>query len=103
VPRASRSEPVYRITGAPTPLSADVRARTRRYLWSMGVRTACFLGAIVAQGPLRWLLVAGALLLPYVSVVVANAGHERTTGAQVETAEPPERPGIAPAPGPTGS
>jgi len=55
----------------------DVRSRTRRYLWSMGIRTVCLLLAIVAHGPLRWGLVVCAVLLPWMAVVVANAGRER--------------------------
>ena len=61
------------ITGAQAPLSADQRARTRRYLISMAIRTVCFIGAIIATGWLRWALVAGAVLLPYVAVIMANA------------------------------
>ena len=72
----TRSAPVYRITGVQTPLSADLRGRTRRYLISMGLRTACFLGAIVAHGPLRWALVVCAVVLPWISVIGANAGRE---------------------------
>jgi hypothetical protein len=67
---------VHRITTAQTGLSAEQRARTRRYLISMGIRTACFLGAVVASGWLRWALLAGAVILPYMAVVVANAGRE---------------------------
>ena len=74
-----RSEPVYRITGAPTPLSEDIKGRTRRYLVSMGVRTVCLLGAILATGPFRWILIVAAVLLPYLAVVFANAG--RAAGA----------------------
>jgi hypothetical protein len=70
-----RSEPVYRITGAPTAQSEDLRGRTRRYLFSMGLRTVCFVGATLVSGPLRWLLIAGALLLPYLAVVFANVGR----------------------------
>jgi Flp pilus assembly protein TadB len=77
VRRFDRSGPVYRITGAQTSLATDQRARTRRYLMSMSIRTVCFLCAIVAHGPLRWVLVVGAVVLPYVAVVGANAGRER--------------------------
>ena len=42
----------------------------------MGIRTACFLLAIVASGPLRWVLFTAAVVLPYVAVVVANGGRE---------------------------
>ena len=70
------------ITGAQAPLSADQRARTRRYLISMAIRTVCFIGAIIASGWLRWALVAGAVLLPYIAVVMANAGRKRAERAE---------------------
>ena len=69
---------VYQITNAQVALSVDQSARTRRYLWSMGLRSACFLGAVFTEGWLRWVLVVGAVGLPYLAVVVANAGRERT-------------------------
>ena len=70
------------ITGAQAPLSADQRARTHRYLISMAIRTVCFIGAIIATGWLRWALVAGAVLLPYVAVIMANAGRKRAERAE---------------------
>ena len=70
------------ITGAQAPLSADQRARTRRHLISMAIRTVCFIGAIIATGWLRWALVAGAVLLPYVAVIMANAGRKRAERAE---------------------
>jgi hypothetical protein len=54
-----------------------VDSRTRRYLVSMGIRTVCFLLAVVASGWLRWVLIAAAVTLPYLSVVFANGGRER--------------------------
>jgi hypothetical protein len=42
----------------------------------MGIRTACFLGAVFSPSPWRWILLGGALLLPYIAVVMANAGRE---------------------------
>jgi hypothetical protein len=68
----------YSITGAPKSRTDDVRTREVRYLISMGIRTACFIGAFVTQGVFRWVLIVAAVLLPYVAVVVANAGRERT-------------------------
>lgn len=55
----------------------DQRQRARRYLISMAIRTVCFVGAIFADGWLRWALVMGAVFLPYVAVVMANAGRSR--------------------------
>lgn len=72
-------EPVS-ITTARRSHSEDLRRRQGRYLLSMGIRTLCFLLAIVTSGPLRWTLVAGAVFLPYVAVVVANASDRRSAG-----------------------
>ena len=74
---ARRTDPVHRVSGVRRPLSEDVQSRTRRYLVSMAIRTGCFIGAVVADGWLRWVLMAGAVFLPYIAVVVANAGRER--------------------------
>ncbi len=76
-PAGRRSPPVYQITGARRGVRDDVERRTRRYLVSMGIRTACFILAVVTDGWLRWVLIAAAVLLPYLSVVFANAGRER--------------------------
>jgi hypothetical protein len=67
---------VFTITEANRSLSNEQSGRTRKYLISMGIRTACVLGAIVVPGWPRWLLIAGAVVLPYLAVVVANAGRE---------------------------
>ena len=75
--RAGAQEPVYQITGARRGVREDVDGRTRRYLISMGIRTVCFVLAVVVDGWPRWVLIAGAVLLPYLSVVFANGGRER--------------------------
>jgi len=76
--RARKRDTVYQITGARRGVRDDVNSRTRRYLISMGVRTACFIGAVlVGDGWLRWVLIVGAVILPYLSVVFANGGRER--------------------------
>ena len=72
----AKGDPVYTITGAQRALSEEQSGRTKRYLISMGIRTACFIGAILIPGWPRWVLIAGALVLPYLAVVVANAGRE---------------------------
>ena len=78
-----RKSPVYQITGARPGVREDVNGRTRRYLISMGIRTACFLLAVVTDGWLRWVLIAAAVLLPYLSVVFANGGRERVVAVPV--------------------
>ncbi len=74
------AEPV-RITTARTSVGADRAMRQRRYLVSMAIRTVCFLGAVaVGPGILRWVLIAGAALLPYLAVVLANSDDRRDDG-----------------------
>ena len=66
-------EPV-RITTATRSHNADIAQRQRRYLISMGIRTACFVLAIVSIGHwFMWFFIAASFLLPYVAVVLANA------------------------------
>lgn len=74
----AKAEPseIFTITEAQRGLSQEQTGRTRRYLVSMGIRTACVLAAIVVPGWPRWFLLAGAVVLPYVAVVMANAGRE---------------------------
>ncbi|WP_426244427.1 DUF3099 domain-containing protein [Nocardioides sp. LHG3406-4] len=73
-----------RITTAAASREADISARQRRYVISMTIRTLCFVGAIlVGPGWLRWVLVAGALLLPYVAVVMANVAEPRSDGFEL--------------------
>ena len=73
--RPQTDEPsVQRITSAPEPHSADLDRRMSRYLWQMGIRTACFIGAYFASGWLQWVLLIGAIVLPYIAVVLANNG-----------------------------
>jgi hypothetical protein len=52
----------------------------RRYLVSMGIRTTCFVLAVVAIATLHWtvigwILVVAAVVLPYIAVVMANASR----------------------------
>jgi len=57
-------------------LSKDQSSRAKRYFISMMVRTLCFILAVITPSPFRWFALLGAVLLPYVAVVVANAGRE---------------------------
>ena len=79
--------PVYAITSASIALSLDQAGRKRRYLISMSLRTICFIGAVFTSGNLRWALIFGAIFLPYIAVVIANAGRENffINGKQVES------------------
>jgi hypothetical protein len=80
----SDQQHAVRITTAAESRDADIAIRQRRYLISMGIRTLCFVGAIVASlAGIHWLwpiLIVAALVLPYVAVVMANATTRRGDG-----------------------
>ena len=60
------------ITSLPLSPEEERRRRMTRYSLAMGVRIICILLMLVAQG--WWLLLCaiGAIVLPYVAVVIAN-------------------------------
>ncbi|KUN18950.1 hypothetical protein AQJ23_36980 [Streptomyces antibioticus] len=91
---------VFRITGARTGLQEDVRGRQRRYVISMAVRTLSVILAATLWNVERHVaivaLVLGALL-PYIAVVIANAGRENAPGLPSTFVAAPVRPMIAPA------
>jgi hypothetical protein len=64
------------ITDATVGLTSDQSARQRRYFISMMIRTACFILTVVLPSPYRWIALVGALTLPYIAVIAANAGRE---------------------------
>ncbi|AXI80040.1 DUF3099 domain-containing protein [Peterkaempfera bronchialis] len=74
---------VFRITGARASLTDDVRGRQRRYIISMSIRTLCVILAVVlwnVERPLAIVALVGGAILPYIAVVVANAGRENAPG-----------------------
>jgi hypothetical protein len=83
VPRTPEDDEVYTITQAQRGLSREQVGRTRKYLISMGIRTACVIAAIVVPGWPKWVFIVGAVVLPYLAVVVANAGRENDEPGQV--------------------
>ena len=99
--------PAQSITSAPEPLGADQARRARRYLIQMGIRVVCFLLAVLTWTRVpMWVsivLIVGAVVLPYIAVLFANAGRERRDVGPVGyvphqlDAAPPVRP-VAAAP-----
>jgi hypothetical protein len=72
-----RSQPeTHVITTVQRGMSDEQRGRRDRYMIGMTIRTVCFVGAILTSGALQWILLAGALFLPYIAVFIANAGRE---------------------------
>ena len=83
------------ITTLPPSPEAERRSRMIKYTIAMSIRVACIFAMLFAQG--WWLVVfaAGAILLPYVAVVLANvSGPSRDSevlrpGGLVPTTPPP--------------
>ncbi|MEN9922766.1 MAG: hypothetical protein RIS09_280 [Actinomycetota bacterium] len=42
----------------------------------MAIRMLCFGLALISQGILQWIFLVGSLVLPWIAVVIANAGRE---------------------------
>lgn len=66
------------MTSAPPAARDDHTQRFKQYAWSMGIRTACFLGAVWCFVGPKWIipgvaLSIGAVVLPAIAVLVANA------------------------------
>ncbi|WAZ20797.1 DUF3099 domain-containing protein [Streptomyces cinnabarinus] len=88
---------VFRITGARTGLQEDVRARQRRYVISMSVRTLSVILAATLWNVERHVAIVALVLgavLPYIAVVVANAGRENAPGLPSTFVAAPTRPMI---------
>src|SRR3954464_15450644 len=101
----ARKEPgPVRITTRRRSPSHDVGARQRRYLISMGIRTACFVAAVFSIGHwYLWVFLVASLVLPYIAVVMANAGSSPDPGVMEEAGPDPSlrqiEPGEHPLPG----
>ncbi len=80
---------IFNITAAQRGFSADQSARQRRYFISMMIRTACFILTVILPNPFRWFALLGAVTLPYIAVVIANAGRETfSSGSAIIKAKP---------------
>jgi type III secretory pathway component EscV len=87
----SSSEAVRITTAAPSK-AEEIAARQRRYLFSMAIRTACFIAAVaVGPGWPRWVLIVLAIILPYVAVVMANVSTSRSDSFEVRAGGPAGR------------
>jgi hypothetical protein len=79
------------ITNARQSKSLDAEQRNKRYLISMAVRVACFLGGVASPAPWNWVLFVGAAVIPPIAVMLANAVDLRHPHETADEA-PPVRP-----------
>ncbi|MEU9581739.1 DUF3099 domain-containing protein [Streptomyces chilikensis] len=97
--RSDSTGQVFRITGARQSLADDVGGRQRRYVISMLVRTLSVILAATlwnVQRPVAVVALVLGALLPYVAVVIANAGRENTPSLPSTFLAAPVRPMLAP-------
>ena len=77
---SGRQPSVHLVTQARRSLSDDIAYRQRRYLLMMGIRSVCFLIAVLLFinhfGWLTAIPALGAIFIPYFAVVFANGGRE---------------------------
>jgi hypothetical protein len=71
---------VQSVTSAPEARTEDQARRLKQYLFTMAIRTACFVLLVVVDAWYRWIFAAGAVFLPFFAVVAANAVSPRVFG-----------------------
>ena len=96
-----RREPdPIRITTATRSRSDDISGRQRRYVISMTIRTICFLLAVVSMGHwFMWAFLIASFVLPFVAVVMANAGANTDPGGPDPVGPELGRPALGGPPG----
>lgn len=90
--RHSGKAPLPSATSLPESAKDDQSKRMRNYLISMGLRTVCFIAAVVLWNFNRWAAGACAVLatiLPYIAVVFANATGKRRIDLMGSVQPPP--------------
>ena len=80
MPTTRHDHDVQSVTSAPEARAEDQARRLKRYLITMAIRTACFVLLVVVDAWYRWIFAAGAVILPFIAVVAANAVMPRVTG-----------------------
>ena len=86
--RRRPSHDVQTATALPSSPIDDRRSRMRKYTIAMSIRTVCLILLVVIPDWWRYIFGVGAVILPYIAVVLANVG---SSGASA-----PVRPGAAP-------
>ncbi len=67
---------VHNISDARESHTDEMRSRMIKYSVSMGIRLVCFVLVFVVEGWLQWVMIAGAVFLPYFAVIFANGGSD---------------------------
>ena len=65
-------EQTVRVTDAQHSHEAESNGRMRQYMVLMAIRLTCFFVAALTSGWVRWTAAAGAIVLPWIAVTIAN-------------------------------
>lgn len=91
--RSAPKDAAVRITTAPTAPDDELDGRQKRYIIAMSIRTLCVIGAVaVGPGWFRWVLIAGAVFLPWFAVVAANVTSQQSDGFDLDPVDAPALP-----------
>jgi hypothetical protein len=80
------------ITDARTGASREMASREKQYVITMAFRMACFISIFFVHGWLRWVVLAGAVFLPFIAVLFANQADTKQVVSAVEHGEPSPAP-----------
>jgi hypothetical protein len=80
------------ITDARMGTSEEMSDRIRKYTITMSIRAACFISMVFVEGIFRWVLFAGAVVLPLVAVIAANQVNRHFRRGKMTHAFPRKRP-----------
>lgn len=71
---------IHSISDARESHTDEMRSRMIRYSVSMSIRLVCFVLVFVVPYPwLQWVMIAGAVFLPYFAVILANGGSDTSS------------------------
>lgn len=74
--QSKRRPEIHNISDAREAHSDEMRQRMIKYSVSMGIRMVCLILVFVVEGWLQWVMIAGAVFLPYFAVIIANGGSD---------------------------
>lgn len=100
--QSKRNAEIHNISDAREAHSDEMRQRMIKYTLSMGIRMVCLILVFVVEGWLQWVMIAGAVFLPYFAVIFANGGSDTSnithSDALLDRAPAPELEATAPLP-----
>ncbi|MCC3283432.1 MULTISPECIES: DUF3099 domain-containing protein [Arthrobacter] len=67
---------IPRITDARTAHTDEMHSRMVKYTVSMSIRMVCLFLLFFVHGWMMWVVIAGAVVLPWFAVVIANGGSD---------------------------